>query len=177
MSKKSEEEIGEADWEQYTPTRLRKQIATELSDVPIDWDGYTKQQKVEKLVLVVKTQLVRVRSSNFDTSKCSEVAALALEAMMEMADFFTEAESNARTAKLMSEYIENETANTYVKQAVGSEKRMTETALKRLSSSAGEVKDAKIQAINLDKDFKKWKCIFEILQDAHIFFRNLGRAI
>jgi len=147
-----------------------------LNSIPTDWSGFTRAAKVQRLVDVVEYQLQRVRSGNFDVSKAVQVAALALEGQIELADFYADAESNAKSAKHVSEYVESEAASSYRQEAIDNGVKVTESELKRMASYASNVKDAKSQMVKLEKEHKKWRYIFETLKEAHIFFRNLSKA-
>jgi len=147
-----------------------------LNALPKDWNGYTRAAKVQKLVDVIQQQIVRVRTGNFDLSKCSQVAALALEGQIELAEFYADAESTAKSAKYETDYIEGAMADDYKAKAVDSGTKITEASIKRMASYAPEVKDAKKAFVKLEKESKKWRYVYEILKEAHVFFRNLNKA-
>lgn len=175
-----ETDYGDQAWDQsveYKPSKVRRQISNELGNIPEDWTGYTKEQKVEVLLSVINVQIRRVRSGSFDLSKGAQVAALALEGQLEMAEFYAEMENQAKQAKIMSEFIENEVADQIVKsgEKISGEKKITESALKRLSIISEDSKNAKLQMAEKEKNYKKWKYVYEILQEAHVFFRTLGK--
>lgn len=174
------DDFGDKPWNQldndYKPSRLRRQIDHELNNIPTDWAGYTKEQKVDVLLGVINAQIRRVRDGSFDLTKGAQVAALALEGQLEMAEFYADIESQAKQAKIMSEFIENEVADHHSKLGKDSEgKKITEAALKRISIISGEARDAKFETTKKEKEFKKWKYVYEILQEAHVFFRTLGK--
>jgi len=147
-----------------------------LENIPETWKGYTKAQKVQTLLDVVEDQLRMVRNGTFDVSKGVDVAALALEGQLALADFYSDAEARAKSAKHVAEYIEVEVASKIGKDALADgSKRLSEAALKRHSTASDEVKKAKQKAIDLEKEHKKWRCVYDILKEAHIFFRNISR--
>ncbi len=160
-----------------SPGRVKAHTGKTLSDVPTDWTGWTKANKVQYLVDVIQAYIVKVRSGNFDLSKTEALAALALEAQIELADFYAEAESYSRDAKNIVEYTEGEVSEEILKNSyLTSDKKLPETALKRQATITQKVKDAKKQMIQLEKEYKKWRYIYDMLKDAHIFFRNLGKV-
>jgi hypothetical protein len=177
MSKDTEQEYGETSWtEGEESSKPKAHNGKTLSDVPTDWTGWTKASKVQYLVDVIQFYIVKVRSGNFDLSKTEALAALALEAQIELADFYAEAESYSRDAKNIVEYVEGEVSEEILKSRIDSEKKLPETALKRQATITQKVKDAKKQMIQLEKEYKKWRYIYDMLKDAHIFFRNLGKV-
>jgi hypothetical protein len=148
-----------------------------LYDVPVDWTGWTKANKVQYLVEVIQNYIQKVRSGNFDVSKSEALAALCLEAQIELTDFYAEAESYARDAKNLVEYTEGEVSEDILKESLGSsEKKLSEAALKRQATVTKKVLEAKKSMIMLEKEHKKCRYIYEMLQNAHVFFRNLGRV-
>jgi hypothetical protein len=166
------EEFGEVEWVE-SEEETKKSVLRELSAIPSDWSGHTRAAKVQKLVDVTQDQISRVREGNFDISKSERVAALALEGLVELADFYADAESTARHAKNFVEYTEADIASEYKNKA---SEKISEAALKRKTACSQEVKEAKKKMVDLEREHKKWRYIYETLKEAHIFFRNLGRA-
>lgn len=169
-----EEAFADTDPPPNTEPAILNSSLQELNEIPLDWKGVSKIDKVLTLVNVVQKQIQRVRSGNFDFSRSYRVAALALEGLMELSDFFADVESRAKSAKNLIEYSESEVASNILSKS-GGEKKVSEVALKRMSLSHPEVKQAKDQYIDMEREFKKWKCIYEILQEAHVFFRGLSK--
>ena len=147
-----------------------------LKSIPQDWAGYTRAAKVEKLVSVIHYQISKVHRGDFDLSKASKVAALVLDAQMEMSEFFAEAEASSKHLKHDSDYIEAEVITKLGRQFVSENKKVAETSLKRMAMVSEEVKKSKIEMVEAEKEFKKWRHVSEILKDAHHFFKNLGKA-
>jgi hypothetical protein len=146
-----------------------------LENMPENWNGHTKESKVNIITEVVDSCMRDIRNGVFPTHRSQEVAALALEGQMCLADFYTDAEAAAKNAKHIAEYIEAETSAKIAEAAVqAGEKRPSEVALKRKALVSDEVKEAKKQAINLERQHKKWRCILEILKEAHVFFRRIS---
>jgi hypothetical protein len=44
-----------------------------------------------------------------------------------------------------------------------------------VASISDDVKHAKKEMVDLEKEHKKWRYVYEILKEAHIFFRNIGK--
>ncbi len=178
----NELEFGESEWDNEELESDKKEMVVikttskEIHNVPTDWTGWNKLEKVQHLVEVIQAQIQKVRSNNFDLSKAEAVAALALEAQIDLAEYYAEAESYAKDAKNLVEYAEGEVSNRISFTVTNDGKKISEAALKRQSCIDDEVKSARKQLISLDKECRKWRYIFEMLKDAHIFFRNLGKV-
>ena len=104
-----------------------------LNGVPTDWSGWTRAAKVQRLVDVVQNEILKVRAGTFAPANGEKVAALALEAQMELAQFYADAESSAKNAKHLVEYAEGETAAKYQKEAAAADIKVTEASLKRMA--------------------------------------------
>ncbi len=146
-----------------------------INGVPTDWSGFTRAAKVQRLVDVIQHQILKVRAGTFAPSHGEKVAAMALEAQMELAQFYADAEASAKNAKHLVEYAEGETAAKFAKEAKAADIKVTEASLKRMASISDEVTTAKKDLVDLEKDYKKWRYVYEILREAHIFFRNIGK--
>jgi hypothetical protein len=187
MAKDTEQEYGETSWGEskdsveddtaettlYTPAPTSLQ----LQDVPVDWAGWTKANKVQYLVDVLQFYITKVRSGNFDLSKTEALAALALEAQIELADFYADAESYSRDAKNIAEDTESEVSEEILRTSINnSEKKPSDATIKRQATINQKVKEAKKKTVQLERNYKKWRYIYDMLKDAHIFFRNLGKV-
>jgi len=146
-----------------------------LEGIPKNWEGFTRSAKVERLVAVIQGQLQKVRTGTFNPAKGERVAALALEGLLELAEYYADAEASAKTAKHMTEYAEGEMAAKYAQEANDKAVKISETSLKRMSSISDEVKNTKTRLVDLEKEYKKWRYIYETLREAHVFFRNIGK--
>jgi hypothetical protein len=153
-----------------------KKEKNSLDTLPESWDGVTRAEKVEQCLGVVQDQLSRVRRGEFNVTHGPLVAALALESQLELADFYADAEAAAKNAKNIIEYMESESACKFVEEANNKKIKSTEAAVKRYTSLDQAVKDSKKEYIDLEREHKKWKCVFEILKDAHVFFRNIDKV-
>lgn len=147
-----------------------------LKSVPIDWTGFTREDKIQKLTAIIQHQMSKVHRGTFKMVDSSRVAAMALEAQMEMSEFIAEAEAHAARMKQEAEYVEAEKITSIGKEFVSQGKKVSETALKRMATVSEEVKNAKKIMIDANKEYKQWKYVQDILSGAHVFFRNLGKA-
>jgi len=141
-------------------------------ELPDNWDGFTMEQKVQRKLDVVEDCMKQVRKGVFDVSDGDRVASLILETQLDLARFYTDVEASARNAKHVAEYIEAEVGNKLVAEA---DKKPSEGIIKRQCLASDEVRDAKKKVVDYERDFKKWKCVYEILREAHIMFRNISK--
>lgn len=143
-----------------------------MDELPDNWEGFTKEQKVQRMLDVIDDQMKLVRRGVFDVSEGDRVAALVLETQIELASFFTDTEASARNAKHMAEYIEAEVGNKLTAEA---DKKPSEGVIKRKCLASDEVRDAKQKVVEYERDYKKWRCVYDILREAHIMFRNISK--
>ena len=163
-------------WEIANPELDKNKPKHTMDNMPDSWAGHTQEQKVQIILDVIEDQMRLVRNGSFDVSDAKNVAALALEGQLCLIEFYTDAEAVARNAKHISEYIEAEESSRIAAEAVqAGEKRLSEIALNRKALASDEVKEAKKKAIDLEKNHKKWRCVLEILKEAHVFFRQMSK--
>lgn len=149
----------------------------DIDSIPNTWAGYTKQSKIDFIVNVILNSLQAVAIGNFKTNKAEKVAALALMAQMEMSSFYSDSEFDAKHAKHLAEYEEEEKALEIKDDANKQGLKLSETALKRSSLISDNVKGARQIMVEKERDFKKWKYLFETMGSAHHYFKNLGRVL
>ena len=160
-------------WDVANPELDKNEPKHTIDNIPDSWVGHTRESKVQIILDVVEDQMRLVR--NGDLVDAKEVAALALEGQFCLTKFYTDAEAVAKNAKHIAEYIEAEESARISAEAVqAGEKRPSEVALKRKALASDEVKEAKKRAIDLERDYKKWRCVLEILKEAHVFFRRMS---
>lgn len=158
MEKTNDDSVG---WNEAT-------TSSEVSQIGSDDD------RIQKLVELVLKHVKAVHHGDFDSTKADAVAGVALEAQLELAGPLSEAEFRAKHAKHEVEYIESETA---YKVRSASDKKISEANLEQLVNKDPEVRKAKLNFANAEKEFKKWQYIFGTLKDAHIFFRTLDKKV
>lgn len=128
---------------------------------------------VETMLSEVVSELGLVHSGTYDIDRARRTAALALKAQIEMAEYISDLEGQARGLKNM---IESAEADAYFDAKDSSEKKISEAALQQMVNKNKKVAQAKSDAINAEREFKKGSNMFTILKDAHIFFRNIGNG-
>ncbi len=160
-------------WDIANPELDKNKPKNTLDNMPESWAGYTREDKVQVILDVIEDQMRLVR--NGEASDYKEAAALALEGQMCLIEFYADAEAQSKNAKHIAEYIEGEISSKIAADAIQSgTKRPSEVALKRQALASDKVREAKKAAIDLEKDHKKWRCVMEILKEAHVFFRRMS---
>lgn len=131
---------------------------------------------IEKLVDFVLNQVQSVKSGEFDTIKSDVVAAASLEAQLRLADILSSAEFEVKQSENNLDFIEAELATNIRAEYREPSKKITEAQVKELINTKSEIKEAKANAAEAHREFKKWQYIFNTLKDAHIFFRNINKS-
>lgn len=147
----------------------------DLDDVPTSWDGITKEMKVQQLLNVIEGKMQEVRNGSLDVSEGDRIAALVLECQLALAEFYADVEAQSRSAKHQVELVESEVSNDLSKEAADAGKKISEAALKRNALVSQDVKDARKELVEKEKEYKRWRCVYEILREAHIMFRNIAK--
>lgn len=130
----------------------------------------TRGQELLQAVSLVTEELALVNKGKYETDRAKKMAALALKTQMDMLDILADAEAKT---KIFKNAVEYEESKSYFEQKKSGEK-LTETALKHLINSSENVRESKDELITAEKQYKKWQNCFNLLKDAHIFFRNFG---
>ena len=131
---------------------------------------------IESLVDFVLTQVESVKNGDFDPIKGDVVAAASLEAQLRLSDILSSAEFEVKQSENTLDFIEAELATNIRAEYREPSKKITEAQVKELINSRVEIKEAKANAANAHREFKKWQYIFNTLKDAHIFFRNINKS-
>lgn len=143
-----------------------------LDNLPNDWEGFTREDKINKLLEVINSQVIAVRSGTFDISLGERVAALILECQFDLVDLFTDAEASARSGKHMSELVEAEVSEKISDEA---DKKPAEGTLKRQALMDERVKESKNQLVDYERVARKWRTVYDLLSNHHILFRNITK--
>lgn len=131
---------------------------------------------IESLVDFVLNQVESVKNGDFDPIKGDVVAAASLEAQLRLSDILSSAEFEVKQSENTLDFIEAELATNIRAEYREPSKKITEAQVKELINSRVEIKEAKANAANAHREFKKWQYIFNTLKDAHIFFRNINKS-
>jgi hypothetical protein len=135
-----------------------------------------ENKSIESLVDFVLTQVESVKNGDFDPIKGDVVAAASLEAQLRLSDILSSAEFEVKQTENTLDFVEAELATNIRAEYRDPNKKITESQVKELINSRVEIKEAKTNAANAHREFKKWQYIFNTLKDAHIFFRNINKS-
>ncbi len=133
----------------------------------------TLEASVKRMVAEVSSELVKVHSGKYDEKRAVRTAALALKAQFDLAEFLADVEGTAKGAKNSVKIIES---TVYFDCRDASEKKISEAALQQMVAKDQRTANVESAAVEAEKTAKKWANVFNILKDAHIFFRNLGKS-
>lgn len=141
-------------------------------DGPVTDEGVTLEQSLKTMIAEVVEELKLVHTSKYDEKRAIRTAALALQAQIQLVEFLSDTELRAKGAKNEVKIIE---AEVYFENKESSDKKISEANLQQAIAKDKRVITAETKTINAEKEAKKWASILNILQNAHIFFRNLGK--
>lgn len=136
-------------------------------------EGQTRAEVVEELIAKVSKELRLAHREKYEMERAERTAALCLTAQIELAEFLSESELMAKERKNEVEAISSERYFYYKTNAVD---KITDVALNRLVDKDDEVKSTKKEQFSAEADYNKWKNLFGILKDSHIYFRYMSRG-
>lgn len=132
----------------------------------------TKADMVEELVNKVSKALRECHEDKVDFRKAESNGACALDALYQINDFLCDSELRAKEAKNEVEIVESEQYYFYKEES--KTHKITDAGLKALVSKDPKVILAKKNQYQLEAEYSKYKNLYGILNNAHIFFRNLN---
>jgi len=140
---------------------------------PINAEFYTHKLRVEDLIEKVSKELNIAHTKKYDAVQAELTAALILEAQKELSEFLADAELISKERKAEVERIEAEQYFFYKKAQT---EKITDVALTKLIAKDKLVLAAKKEQYEAESDFSKYKNLFAMLKDGHVFFRGLARG-
>lgn len=132
----------------------------------------TKGDEVQSLINECLESLKQAHERSFNTDKAVKAAASALRATFAVNDFIADADLRARHSKNEIERIEADKYRKYKETATA---KITDTALNKMVDSDADVIAAKRAHAEAESEAKNWNNFYNILNNAHIFFRNLAK--
>lgn len=147
-------------------------------DVDLSNKDKTSSSLVEELISEISQELKKAHEIKYDIAEADSTAALCLRAQKELAEFLSEAELLAKERKSNLESIEGE-RYLYFKfnhTIDGKEVKLSDEGVKHLVAKDPLVKEAKHELYEAESDFSKWKNLFGMLKDSHIYFRGLAKG-
>lgn len=136
---------------------------------------FTNSDSVQFIIEMISTEFKAAHHSKYEPKKAELTASLCLEAQKQLAEFLSDSELLSKEKKSEVERIESE-RYFYYKENKKSDEKMTDVALNRLVAKDSEVVSAKKEQYQAEADFNKYKNLFGVLKDAHIFFRGLAKG-
>jgi len=130
-------------------------------------------ERVEYLINKISKELKIAHSQKYDATQAELTAALVLDAQKELSEFLSDAELISKEKKAEVERVE---AERYYFYKENSESKTSDVALTRLVSKDELVLTAKKEQYSAESDFSKYKNLFGMLKDAHVFFRGLAKG-
>lgn len=129
---------------------------------------------VESLAKTLLSELSAVAGGGkCDVERARQNAALALQLQIELSNFLSDSEGRARSNKNNCKFVE---ALIFSEIRRGTEKKITDAAVKEKGLQDDRLKDAEKLAVDSEVEYKKWSYIFGTAKDAHIFFRNIANG-
>lgn len=139
----------------------------------ISAEFYTHKSRVEDLISQISIELNIAHSKKYDAVQAELTAALILEAQKELSEFLADAELISKERKAEVERVEAEQYFFYKKAQT---EKITDVALGRMISKDKLVLAVKKEQYEAESDFSKYKNLFGMLKDSHIFFRGLAKG-
>lgn len=148
------------------------------SEKAISAEFYSHKSRVEDLIQQVSVELNIAHSKKYDAVQAELTAALILETQKELSEFLADAELISKEKKAEVERVEAEQYFYYKNQKNGlnNETKITDTSLNRMVAKDKLVLAAKKEQYVAESDFSKYKNLFGMLKDSHIFFRGLAKG-
>lgn len=163
-------------WEVEEFPKEKQQVVVDWDTKPITATVFTNSDSVEFIIEQISTEFKAAHHSKYEQKKAELTAALCLEAQKQLAQFLSDAELLSKEKKAEVERVEAERYFYYKGNKKNSDEKITDTALNRMVAKDSEVLSAKKEQYAAEADFGKYKNLFGVLKDAHIFFRGLAKG-
>ncbi len=134
---------------------------------------YTNKNRVEDLILRISQELNIAHSRKYDAVQAELTAALILETQKELSEFLADAELISKEKKAEVERIE---AEQYFFYKNAPKEKITDVALGRMIAKDRLVLAAKKEQYQAESDYSKYKNLFGMLKEAHVFYRGLAKG-
>jgi hypothetical protein len=128
---------------------------------------------VESLVESCFVEMQSASRAKYDVDHADRTAALFLTAQMKLSFLIEEVEMKARNAKNEIERVEGEKYFEY--KVANSDKKITENMITSYVAKESEVVRVKTECAQLEATLKKWNYVLNVLNNGHVFFRNIAK--
>lgn len=137
-----------------------------------DNNALTNVQEFENLMRKCNKELQIAYSEEYDEAKAVKTAALFLSTRLKLIEFIKSVEVRARHLKTEVKRISAEKYNHYKHN---SDKKITDAGAEHLVAQDQDVITAEQEAIEAEAELNNYKYLLSILNDGHVFFRNIGK--
>jgi hypothetical protein len=138
----------------------------------------TSSDVVEDLISKISFELKVAHETKYDSAEAEKTAALCLRALTELSEFLAEADliSKEKKSDLESTSGERYMFYKFNYKLDGNSVKLSDEGVGHLVAQDPKVKKAKSELYQAESDSNKWKNLFGMLKDAHIFFRGLSKG-
>lgn len=133
----------------------------------------TNAEQVEEMIAKFSKELREAHTKKYDLDKAELTAALCLDIQKEMTEFIADSELLAKEAKAEVERIE---AERYFHYKEHSGVKLTDAGLKHMVAKDEQVLKANKSQFLAESKYNKWKNLFGVLKDGHVYFRSLAKG-
>jgi len=133
----------------------------------------TDHSDVEGLIEACLNEMKTASRAKYDTEQADRTAALFLTAQMKLSFLIEDVEMKARHAKNEIERIEGEKYFEYKVSNV--DKKITENMITSYVAKEPDVVRIKTECAQYEANLKKWNYVLSVLNNGHIFFRNIAK--
>jgi len=165
-----------SEWEPIKQNSILNDIVKE--DEQPSFNSKSSADLVTDLIEKVSKELKLAHTEKYDVERAELTAALCLEAQKELAEFLAEAELLAKERKSEVESIEGEMYlhYKYEYKIDGKDNKLSDVGVQHLVAKDEKVKKAKQKQHEAESNFSKWRNLFGMLKDGHIYFRGLAKG-
>lgn len=164
------------EWEPVKQESILSEITKE--DEMSSFNSKSSADLVTEFIEKVSKELRLAHTEKYEMERAELTAALCLEAQKELSEFLAEAELLAKERKLEVESIEGEMYlhYKYEYKIDGKDNKLSDVGVQSLVAKDENVKKAKKKQYEAEANFSKWKNLFGMLKDGHIYFRGLAKG-
>lgn len=128
---------------------------------------------VETLIESCFNEMQSASRTSYDTDQADRTAALFLTAQMKLSFLIEDVEMKARNAKNEIERVEGEKYFEY--KMANTDKKITENMITSYIAKEPGVVQVKSDCASHEASLKKWNYILNVLNNGHVFFRNIAK--
>jgi hypothetical protein len=131
---------------------------------------------IESVIEGCFSEMEAASRDKYDSDKADRTAALFLTAQMKLSFLIEEIEMKAKQSKNEITRIEGEKYFEFKTGGAGEKApKITENMLTSYVAKDPDIVAAKLECSKQEATLKKWNYISNVLQNSHIYFRNIGK--